>query len=95
MPSQRAKTVLLPSGQEGDVGPYIAGGVLRAASARRCRPISAQRPMASGSAPASRHNCAAICPRTSRGLAGIIAGAVLLIIAVITARAGRRSSRYY
>ena len=29
-----------------------------------------------------------------RGLAGIIAGAVLLIIAVITARAGRRSSRY-
>ncbi len=33
--------------------------------------------------------------RTSRGLAGIIAGAVLLIIAVISARAGRRSSRYY
>ncbi len=32
---------------------------------------------------------------TTRGLAGIIAGAVLLIIAVITARAGRRSSRYY
>ena len=31
---------------------------------------------------------------TRRGLAGIIAGAVLLIIAVITARAGRRSSRY-
>jgi len=37
------------------------------------------------------------CPLTGRhtrgGLAGIIAGAVLLIIAVITARAGRRSSR--
>jgi hypothetical protein len=32
---------------------------------------------------------------TTRGLAGIIAGAVLLIIAVITARAGRRPSRYY
>jgi len=32
---------------------------------------------------------------TTRGLVGIIAGAVLLIIAVITARAGRRSSRYY
>ncbi len=32
---------------------------------------------------------------TTRGLAGIIAGAVLLIIAVITARVRRRSSRYY
>jgi hypothetical protein len=32
---------------------------------------------------------------TTRGLAGIIAGAVLLIIAVITARHGRRSSRYH
>jgi hypothetical protein len=32
---------------------------------------------------------------TTRGLAGLIAGAVLLIIAVIAARAGRRSSRYY
>jgi hypothetical protein len=32
---------------------------------------------------------------TTRGLAGIIAGAVLLIIAVITARVGRRSSRYW
>ena len=32
---------------------------------------------------------------TTRGLVGIIAGVVLLIIAVITARAGRRSSRYY
>ena len=31
---------------------------------------------------------------TTRGLVGSIAGAVLLIIAVITARAGRRS-RYY
>ena len=31
---------------------------------------------------------------TRRGLAGILAGAVLLIITVITARAGRRSSRY-
>jgi hypothetical protein len=31
---------------------------------------------------------------TRRGRAGITAGAVLLIIAVITARAGRRSSRY-
>ena len=31
---------------------------------------------------------------TTRGLAGIIAGAVLLIIAVITARRGRGSSRY-
>jgi hypothetical protein len=31
---------------------------------------------------------------TTRGLVAIIAGAVLLIIAVITARAGRRS-RYY
>ena len=31
---------------------------------------------------------------TRRGLAGIIVGAVLLIIAAITARAGRRSSRY-
>jgi hypothetical protein len=30
---------------------------------------------------------------TTRGLVGIIAGAVLLIVAVITARAGRRSSR--
>ncbi len=29
-----------------------------------------------------------------RGLAGIIAGAVLLILAVITARVGRRSSPY-
>lgn len=32
--------------------------------------------------------------RTTRGLAGIIVGAVLLIIAVITARAGRRSPRH-
>jgi hypothetical protein len=31
---------------------------------------------------------------TSRGLAGIIVGVVLLIIAVIAARAGRRSRRY-
>jgi hypothetical protein len=31
---------------------------------------------------------------TRRDLPGIIAGAVLLIIAVITARVGRRSSRY-
>jgi uncharacterized membrane protein len=31
---------------------------------------------------------------TSRGLAGIIVGVVLLIIAVIVARAGRRSRRY-
>jgi hypothetical protein len=31
---------------------------------------------------------------TRRGLAGIIAGAVLLIIAAIIARVGRRSSRY-
>jgi hypothetical protein len=31
---------------------------------------------------------------TTRGLAGIIAGAVLLIVAVIIARSGRRSSRY-
>ena len=31
--------------------------------------------------------------RTNRGLAGIITGAVLLIIAVIIARTGRRSSR--
>ena len=31
---------------------------------------------------------------TRRGLAGIIAGAVLLIITVITARVARRSSRY-
>jgi hypothetical protein len=31
---------------------------------------------------------------TTRGLAGIIAGAVLLIVAVIIARGGRRSSRY-
>lgn len=30
--------------------------------------------------------------RTTRGLAGIIAGAVLLIIAVIIARGGRRSA---
>ncbi len=32
---------------------------------------------------------------TTRGLAGIIGGAVLLIIAVIAARVGRRSSRHY
>lgn len=32
---------------------------------------------------------------TTRGLAGIIAGAVLLSIAVITARLGRRSSGYH
>ena len=32
---------------------------------------------------------------TTRGLVGIIAGVALLIIAVMTARAGRRSSRYY
>jgi amino acid transporter len=31
---------------------------------------------------------------TPPGLAGIIAGAVLLIVAVIIARSGRRSSRY-
>jgi hypothetical protein len=31
---------------------------------------------------------------TTRGLAGIIAGAVLLIVAVIIARSSRRSSRY-
>lgn len=31
--------------------------------------------------------------RTTRGLAGIIAGVVLLIIASIIARSGRRSSR--
>jgi len=31
---------------------------------------------------------------TTRGLAGIIAGAVLLIVAVIIARSGWRSSRY-
>ena len=31
---------------------------------------------------------------TTRGLAGIIAGAVLVIVAVIIARSGRRSSRY-
>jgi len=31
---------------------------------------------------------------TRRGLAAIIAGALLLIIAAITARVGRRSSRY-
>jgi len=31
--------------------------------------------------------------RTTRGLAGIIAGVVLLVIAVIVARTGRRSSR--
>jgi hypothetical protein len=31
---------------------------------------------------------------TTRGLAGIIAGAVLLLVAVIIARSGRRSSRY-
>ena len=31
---------------------------------------------------------------TTRGLAGIIAGAALLIVAVIIARSSRRSSRY-
>ena len=31
---------------------------------------------------------------TTRGLAGIIAGAVLLVVAVIIARSGRRRSRY-
>ncbi len=33
-------------------------------------------------------------PHSRRGLAGIVVGAVLLIIAAITARLGRRSSRY-
>jgi hypothetical protein len=33
--------------------------------------------------------------RTTRGLAAIIAGAVLLLIAVISARVGRRSFRRY
>ena len=32
--------------------------------------------------------------RTTRGLAGIITGAVLIIVAVIIARVGRRSSRH-